>query len=252
MENLYRIDLEGDELHAKLGGGLPRNSVILVEAKAGIGKSVLSQRFTYGALKNEATVSYVSSELSVQGFFNQMDSFRYDVRADFFSKKLKFVTTFPLLGTVKFKPNLIEEVFKSKEILDSDIIVIDALNDLLIKNDTRLEEAFEFITQTKKLSSIGKTIILTVEPELVSKQVLTLLQNLADVHIFMEEIEQYGNKLNILHVKRFTGAGGDIEKELPFKVRAGIGIVVELASWWKNGRRNKKRNNNSYYKFRRS
>ena len=67
-KNVFKINLEGDELHVKLGGGLPKSSIILIEAPAGLGKSVLAQRFTYGALINDVSVSYISSELTVQSF----------------------------------------------------------------------------------------------------------------------------------------------------------------------------------------
>ncbi len=228
--NVYKIELEGDELHVKLGGGLPRGGIMLIEAPAGIGKSVLSQRFTYGALMNNASVSYISSELTVQGFLNQMDSLHYDIRGKFLDNDLKFITLYPSIGKVKFEPDLFKRLFKSKKLLDSDIIIIDSLNDTLLKNDSGLEDTFNLISAFKRIASQQKTIILSAEPGSISKQVLTTLQNLADVHILMEEREQYGNKLNILQVKRFNGAAGDVEKELPFKVRAGIGIVVELAS----------------------
>lgn len=230
MESVYKIELEGDELHIKLGGGLPRNSIVLVEAPMGIGKSVLAQRFSYGLLKNEGTVSYISSELTVQSFLNQMDSLRYDIRQKFLDGQLKFITVFPTLGKVTFKENLVNKLFNSKKLLESDLIVIDALNDFLLKNDSTLQESFELISRLKKISGTGKTIMLCVEPTGVSKQVLQNLQNVSDVHISMYEREQYGTKLNILEVKRFNGAARDVERELPFKVRAGVGIVVELAS----------------------
>lgn len=229
-KNIFKINLEGDELHIKLGGGLPKSSIILVEAPAGLGKSVLAQRFTYGALKNDVRVSYISSELTVQSFLNQMDSFRYDIRTKFLDNELKFITLFPALGRVKFEPDLVKKLFNSKKLLDSDIIIIDSLNNTLLRNDSGLEDTFNLISTFKKIASQQKSVILCVEPGTISKEMLTNLQNLADVHIVMEERDQYGNKLNILQVKRFTGAAGDVEKELPFKVRAGIGIVVELAS----------------------
>lgn len=230
METVYNIELEGDELHIKLGGGLPKNSIILIEAPMGIGKSVLAQRFSYGLLKNKGSVSYISSEMTVQSFLNQMDSLRYDIRQKFLDGDLKFITMFPSLGKITFKENLIKNLFRSKKLLDSNLIIIDSLNDFLLKNDSTLEDSFQLISQLKKITSTGKTIVLCVEPNEISRQVLTNLQNSSDVHISMYEREQYGTKLNILEVKRFSGAARDVEKELPFKVRAGVGIVVELAS----------------------
>ncbi|MFP4567451.1 MAG: ATPase domain-containing protein [Candidatus Woesearchaeota archaeon] len=229
MDKIYSIELEGDELHLKLGGGIPKNSLVLIEGPAGLGKSILAQRFVYGAIKNNVSISYVSSELSVQSFLSQMDSLKYDIRKEFLAGQLKFITTFPLLGRVNFEPDMIKKIFLSKKLLESEVIVIDALNDFVLKNESNLSETFEFISAFKKLTSSGKTVIFCVEPEIINREILKYLQNTVEVHLVMFEREQYGNILNILQVKRFLGAINDVERELPFKVRAGIGIVVDLS-----------------------
>jgi len=230
LSTTFDISLPGDELHTKLGGGIPRSSVCLIEGTAGMGKSILIQRFCYGLNRNNVSISYISSEHSIQGFLNQMDSLRYEIRTDFLKGQFKFITLFPSIGQITFEPDMIKKIFASQKLLDSQVIVIDSLNDILIKNDTALSEAFTAVSMFKKLTSTGKSIIISIDPTTISKQVLQILQNISDVHIHMTEREQYGNKINLLQVKRFMGAANDVDKELPFKVRAGIGIVVELAS----------------------
>jgi flagellar protein FlaH len=229
-DTIFKIDLEGDELHSKLGGGIPKNSVILIEAAPGIGKSILVQRFTYGALMNDVKVSYVSTELPVVGFMNQMESLKYHIRDRFLNGQLKFASIFSGMRDIQYQENLINKIIKAKKIIDSDIIIIDSLSDVLVKKDLNLADSFKLVSELKKIASKNKTVILCVEPTTVSDKLLGILRNVAEVHIEMGEKEQYGFKIYFMLVKRFNGAQGDVEKELPFKVRAGIGLVVEIQS----------------------
>lgn len=230
MESIFKIELEGDEFHLKLGGGIPKNSIVLIEALPGIGKSVLAQRFAYGTLVNGNSVSYISTELPVVGFLNQMDSLRYDIHNMFLSGQLKFISIFPAMRKVEFKENLIAKVLQAKKIFDSDIVVFDTLSEMLVKNDMDLKECFDLVSTFKKIITSGKSIILTADPSTINTNLMNFLRGLSEVHITMEEREMYGNKMYYIIVKRFNGAKGDVEKEIPFKVRAGVGIVIELAS----------------------
>jgi len=50
--------LQRDELERNLGGGIPKNSILLIEGEDGSGKSILSQRLIFSFLKSEASVTY--------------------------------------------------------------------------------------------------------------------------------------------------------------------------------------------------
>jgi len=226
----YQISLEGDELNKKLGGGLPQGGIILIEAPNGLGKSILSQRFTYGLLQNSTTVSYFSTELPVAGFISQMESVGYTIKQDFLNKDLKFVSIFSNMVPVNNFDNLIEDVVKHKEFMDSDVIVIDALSDFLVNRDLTKKESFKLLRDFKKATMSEKTLIITVDPDEVNEHIHTLLQSTSTVYLQMRTEEQFGNKVNLLSVKRFNVAQGTLENNLTFKVRPGVGIVVEIAS----------------------
>lgn len=226
----YPISLEGDELNKKLGGGLPQGGIILIEAPNGLGKSILSQRFTYGLLQNKVTVSYFSTELPVAGFISQMDSVGYSIKQDFLDKKLKFVSIFSNMVPVNSFNNLIKDVLKHEEFMDSDVVVIDAISDFLVNRDLDKEESFKLLRLFKEKTMQKKTLIVTVDPENVNEHIHTLLKSTSTVYLEMRTEEQFGNKMNLLNVKRFNAAQGTLENNLSFKVRPGVGIVVELAS----------------------
>jgi flagellar protein FlaH len=228
MGELLRIDLPGDELHNKLGGGVPKNSIVLLEGKDGVGKSVLSQRLVYGALENDHTVSYVTSEMTMTEFLDQMDSFSYDIKQDLIKKRLKFVTLFTTLQNIDFQTNMIEKVLNSKQIMASELIIFDSINELMLENDMGLEQAFRYISHFMQVIREGKTIFLNINPEMVSGQLFTQLRNMSHIYIKMLIKEHYGVQLNLMRVERFTGAKGEVSKEIPFRVKPGMGLVPDI------------------------
>lgn len=230
MNSIIDVALKGDELHKKLGGGLPKSSLLLIEGKNGMGKSVLSQRFAYGASYNGASVSYISTELTVPAFMTQMGSLNYHIEEAFLEEKFKFISLFPSTGTVNFQDDLIQRLVHAEKLFNSDVVIFDSLGDFIVKEGMELKHAYELMSFFNRISSQGKVVIFTVDPENIDETLLKALKNIANVYLSMEELEQYGNVMSILKVIRYSGAQDDVEKSLPFKVRAGIGIVLELAS----------------------
>ena len=179
----YQISLEGDELNKKLGGGLPQGGIILIEAPNGLGKSILSQRFTYGLLQNETTVSYFSTELPVAGFISQMESVGYGIKQEFLDKDLKFVSIFSNIVPVTSFDNLIQKVLEHDEFMDSDVVIIDALSDFLVNRDLSKEQSFKLLRDFKKTIMTKKALIITVDPDQVNKHIHTLLCIRIHIHI---------------------------------------------------------------------
>ena len=228
--NIYEIQLEGDELHDKLGGGLPKGALILIEAPNGLGKSILSQRFTYGLLQNGVTVSYCSTELPTNGFVAQMESVGYPVKHAFLTKKLKYVSLFSAFSHIEDFDNLIDDVLSHEPFMKSDVIILDALSDFLVNRDLDKKKSFDLIQQIKKVTLSDKTVIVTVDPDQINEHIHRMIQVSSTVYLEMKEVEQFGNTVNMLRIKRFNAAAGTLEKSMTFKVRPQIGIVVELAS----------------------
>ncbi|MFW6378616.1 MAG: ATPase domain-containing protein [Nanoarchaeota archaeon] len=229
-EIMFDYKLPDDELHKTIGGGLPRSSVILIEGDPGMGKSILAQRFMYGLLYNGCTVSYISSELSVQGFLNQTDSLKYDIKEEFLDGRLKFVSLFSKNRTLVDDKNLVQRFFYSQELLESDIIIFDMLNHVLVDESMTYEQCYEVASHFKKHASQGKTVVICAESGSVNTHLFSILNNIADGHIEMGVKEQYGVSINLIKVHRMIGAVSSVDSEVPFKVRSGVGIVVDISS----------------------
>lgn len=231
MVSVYNIGLRGDELEKKMGGGIPTGSVMLIEGEDGFGKSIFSQRITHGALQNNHSVTYISTELTVSSFMNQMESLRYEVKEPFVDQRLKFISTFPTMGEIDInKKNLIKKVFEEPKLFESDIIIFDTINDLLMDKDIDLKESYKLLSLLNKIASQGKTIVITADPKTMGEKLLRLLKNSANIYFSLEEKVQYGNRVTIMKAIRFNGAKADVDREIPFKVRAGVGIVIELSA----------------------
>ncbi len=90
--DLFSLGLEDrDRLNAELGGGIPPGSILLIEGDYGAGKSAMSQRLTYGFCETGTTVTYLSTELTVGGFIDQMSSLSYDVEDHLLHEQLLFL-----------------------------------------------------------------------------------------------------------------------------------------------------------------
>ncbi len=231
MSKIISTNLERDELNRNIGGGIPVNSLILIEGKDGAGKSILAQRLTYGLLEHDRTCTYISSELNTAGFIEQMASLDYDIKYYMLDNRLLFIPMFPFLGNTKLQPNFLDRLFKAQKVFANEIILFDTLSFLLIKDNISHEKSFEVIKMLKKLNSLNKTIIFCVDPEHLNEKFLTLLRSVCDVY-FNVEIRMFaGNVIRVINIKRFKRPGEEITTTIPFKVEPGKGLAIEIASF---------------------
>ncbi|MGM5482026.1 MAG: ATPase domain-containing protein [Nanobdellota archaeon] len=225
------IDLERDELNRNLGGGLPNNSLFLIEGQDGAGKSILVQRMAYGLLEHQKSVTYISSELNTKGFLEQMASLDYDIKFHLLDGQLMFVPMFPFLGNTNLKENFLERLFNTKRIFENEVIIFDTLSFLLVRDNLPQEKSFHIINLLKKLNNMNKTIIFCVDPVHLNEKFLTLLRSVADVY-FQVEIRTFaGNIIRVINIKRFKRPNDYIVDTIPFKVEPGRGLAIEIASF---------------------
>lgn len=225
----YDFTVEDDELNEKFGGGLPTGSLVVIEGPNGLGKSILSQRFTYGLVQNHYDVSYVSTELSVSGFLKQMSSVNYPVKQAFLEKQLKFVSIFTPFGTIEPKGDLVRTILDS-DLMESEVVILDTVSDFLVERDRDFQENFSLLNELRQQTFEDTTIVCCVNPHTINEDFHEMLTNAAEVYIEMHEVEEYGKTVNRISVNRFNAAQDNLDDELSFHVRPNAGIVVEIAS----------------------
>lgn len=231
QQSILDMNLQRDEFSRALGGGIPASSLCLVEGPDGAGKSLIAQRLAYGFVRNETTVSYFSTELNTKGFIEQMASLDYDVKYDILDEKMFFISLIPYYGSGKLQKNFLDILLSAKKLFSSDVIIFDTLSFLLVEDTFSQEDAFAFLQFLKRLNSLGKTVLLCVDPEHINMRLLTLMRGSCDI-IFELQIRTFaGQSVRVISVKRFKRAAGTVNNAIPYRVEPGKGMVIEIVSF---------------------
>jgi len=228
---VLKVGLRRDELERNLGGGLPVDSLVLIEGEDGTGKSILAQRLVYSLLKSKHKVTYISTEMNTKGFIDQMASLEYDVKFHIVDNSILFIPMFPFLGKTKLRKDFMKRLFDSPRLFENEIIVIDTLSFLMIGSEVSHEENYLMIDFLKKVNSMNKTIIFCVDPDQINKTFLTLLRSISDVYLSLEMKMFAGNLIRAINVKRFKRCQGMVATPIPYKVEPGKGLAIEIASF---------------------
>ena len=246
-KNLFTIELpDHDRLNEELGGGIPSGSIALMEGDYGAGKSTMSQRFSFGFCENDTTVTYLSTELTIAGFLDQMNSLSYDVVDHILSEDLLFLHAdldsggnFSSDGEQVERKELLTRLMEAEAMWQSDVIVIDTF-DAILRNDPQFEAlirqneerqaALEIISFFRDMISQGKIIVLTVDPSTLDEEAIGPFRAIADVFIHLQMIEVGNDVRRQISVKRFAGMGEQVGDIIGYSVRSGTGIVIESRS----------------------
>ncbi len=224
---LLRMDVERDSLHRQLGGGIPVGTTMIISGKFGTGKSAVSERLTYGFLRHGHTVTFISTELTTRGFIDQMDSLDYPIRDDMMAKRLSIIPVFPLIGQPISRDDFLGRLINSPQLYETDAIVIDAFSSL-VRTDIDEERALQVLSFFKKLSGRSKTIILTIDPDELQREVLTPFKMVSDSLVELESSVVEGAVERVMYIKRFTKSAGKVMDAIGFRIEAGAGFIVDI------------------------
>ncbi len=244
--DLFSLGLgERDRLNAELGGGVPPGSILLVEGDYGAGKSAMSQRLAYGFCETGASVTYLSTELTVSGFLDQMESLSYDVEEHLLHERLLFLhADLDSGGAISNdgdgeRRELLNRLMDAEVMWEPDVIIVDTF-DAILRNDPQFEAlvreneerqaALEIISFFREVISQGKVVVLTVDPSTVTDEAIGPFRSIADVYFMLEMVEVGNDVRRQISVKRFTGMGEQVGDTIGFSVRSGTGIVIESRS----------------------
>ena len=236
----YRFHLERDELADRLGGGLPKGALVVVEGEYGTGKSIIAQRLVFGLLKNGASVTYVSTELTTPHFIEQMHTLDYSVEEAIFARALLFLPVYPVLGFRGKKTDLMDRLLNAQKMYESDVIVIDAFSSIVkdwmrslgddvseAEKVARIEDA---LYHFKLLNAKGKSVVLTFQPGDVPDDTSSVLKAAADAYLSCKVDSVGGVVSRSIFVRRFGRAEKAVADIIPFRVEPKTGFIVEIKS----------------------
>lgn len=234
------MNLERDELADRLGGGLPKGALVVIEGEYGTGKSIILERMLFGLLKNNARVTVVSTELTTLHFIEQMHSLDYPIEEYIFNRSLLFLPVYPVLGFRGHKKDLMDRLLNAKKMYESDIIAVDAFSGLVkdwlralpadYDERAKIERIEDALYLFKLLNNRGKTVILTLQPGDLPDDVSSGLKAAADVYFTLKLDSVGGVVSRSLFVRRFERAEKPVADIIPFRVEPKTGLIVEIKS----------------------
>jgi flagellar protein FlaH len=210
------------DIDKRLGGGLPADSLTLVEGDPDAGKSVVVQQLTFGALKEGFKTSLFLSESNSRGFLDQMDSLGMSS------------TDYYLIGRLSlYQKNLRVEREKADRILQKllrhiedsdkrDLFIMDSITPLLFQFDERY--VLSFLANCKDLADMGRTIIVTLHSYAIGETLRFRADSIVDAHLRLR-IEDLGQRLvRTLEVAKIRGAAKTADNAVSFTVQPGMGL----------------------------
>jgi len=224
------IAIERDELHEQMGGGFAPGSLCYIAGSHSSGKSVLAQRLAYGLLQNKQTVTYISTELSTAEFIQQVYSLDYKIANFMLQDKFVYIPVYPLLSSMRKKDDFLGKLMDAEHLFESDIIIIDTLSALIGHSYVADMEPYHFLQFLKRLSALGKIIIMTVDPDEVKREIAEPFKAASTAYWQMSVKTVGGQTTRLIQIMRFGNSKNPFEENIGFKVTPGIGIVIEITS----------------------
>jgi flagellar protein FlaH len=221
---LFNIKLKVDELSEKLGKGIPKSSVGLIEGPEGSGRSVLSQRICYGLLFNGASVTYISTEMTMKDFIDQMYSLGYRIDRFLITGKLRFIPVYPIMGQLRSRENFLNRLMDSEDLFATDATIIDTLSAICYNRLTE-DKSVQLMSFLKKVVSRGKLVIMSIEQDLQGAEPLRLA---ADLYFGLNTRLAPEGIRRTISVKRFTKAQHNVDDVIRYRIEPKSGLVIEL------------------------
>lgn len=229
MVKVHAFNLKRDEFNKKLGGGFPSGSIVLLEGGNGAGKSAISQRMVFGLVENESSVTYISTQLTTKGFIQQMYSIDYPISSHLLKGKLLYIPVIPLMQSAKNRIDFLQRLMGAEQLFENDVIVIDTLSSL-IKSSADSEKATDLVSFFKKISGMGKIIIITLDSNQLSKEITQTFHSSADIYLSLQTKAVASEIKRTVIVNKFTGAKGAVTQVIGFRIEPNVGLVVEISS----------------------
>jgi flagellar protein FlaH len=210
------------EVDKKIGGGLPRNSLTLVEGQPDAGKSVLVQQFIWGCLQTGKKITLYTTENTTVSLLRQMRSLSLDVDDFFLIGWLDIYTvpnSFPDDADSLYH-DLLHHI-SSKKV---DVVFVDALT--AFASHASEKQTLDFFSRAKEVCDTGVSLIVTLHSYATTEQMLTRLSSICDAHLRLR-VEDLGTQLvKVIEVSKVRGATKTTGNIISFDVEPNFGIKI--------------------------
>jgi len=210
------------DIDKKLGGGLPLESVSLIEGDPESGKSVLVQQLSFGALKQGLRTVIFLSEHTVREYLDQMNTLGMSTTDYYLLRRLALYQTNFRVEQEKAE-QLTRSLVRFIESADRhDLIIVDSITPILFQFDARY--VLSFLATCKEMAHAGRTIIVTLHSYAINESLRLRAGSIVDAHIRLS-IEEMGKQVvRTMEVNKIRGAVKTIGNSVSFSVEAGLGL----------------------------
>ena len=223
-QGIIRIGDNLKPLEQKLGGGIPRGSLTLVEGDSSAGKSVLCQHLTYGALIDGHSAVYFTSERTPKSLVTQMISVGLPVLKDLRTDKLCIYPVQnpedddadPLLGALAIDIERLPSQY--------DFIVVDAVTNLATYSQE--QDIIGFFSACKRQCSKGRTIIVVAHSYALAENMFTRLGTLCDARLKLRGRKVRDKVVRMIEVVKVKNVELNRDNVLSFRVEPEVGIQI--------------------------
>ncbi len=211
-------------LEARMDGGVPLNTVTLIEGASSAGKSVLCQHLTYGALTDGHVTGYFTSDQTAQGLVAQMESIGLEVSASL-PDKLQ-IYPLPEREEGESPESLLSILAQHLRHLppECDFIVVDAITELAAPCPEGA--VIDFFTSCKRLCAQGKTIALSVDSYAFGSEMFARLGTLCDSYLSLRSEKVREKAVRTLEVRKVNTIELSRDNMISFVVEPNVGMHV--------------------------
>jgi len=210
------------DVDKRLGGGLPLDTITLIEGDPESGKSVVVEQLAFNALKAGLKVVAFLSESTPREFLDQMQSMGMQCTDYYLVRRLSLYPVNLRLEQEQAE-HLMRKLLKYIESADGpDVIIFDSMTALIFQFDARY--VLSFLATCKELANMGRTILVTLHSYAINESLRLRADSIVDAHLRLR-IEELGKQVvRTLEVSKIRGAVKTIGNSVSFTVEAGIGL----------------------------
>jgi flagellar protein FlaH len=216
------------ELDRRLGG-VPRQSLVLIEGANDSGKTSFTQQLAYGVLSNGLRLAYVSTEDVSSEIIRNMESLSWNV-SDYYIEGSFQITAINTLG-IDWEGEISKYYLVSlanylrKRMDRFDFVIVDSITQFVTHaQPTDVLDFFDFCRSL--VDEDGKSVAVTLHPYAMGVDLVTRIRSFCDCQFTLEKKVFRDKNVLTLTIKKLKGASRTAGDMLTFEVSPAYGLKI--------------------------
>jgi flagellar protein FlaH len=216
------------ELDRRLGG-VPKQSLVLIEGANDSGKTSFTQQLAYGVLSNGLRLAYVSTEDDSSGIIRYMGSLSWDI-SDHYIDGSFHITAINTLGMdwegEISKYYLVSLANYLRKRMDRfDFVIVDSITQLV--THAQPSDVLDFFDFCRCLvDEDGKCVAVTLHPYAMGVDLVTRIRSFCDCQFTLEKKVFRDKNVLTLTINKLKGASRTAGDMLTFEVSPAYGLKI--------------------------